>query len=170
MTRIHTRLDRELVRAVGHRVSAHLATAAHEVGHGLAEIAAGDIPEHVRLNFAFLGMGMTGGTCQWCDWSDTWTRERATGRAVALMAGHAAETRFRVLYLGMDPRKAHRVSRGDATGDYAQFKVLCRRFGLRISEGHAYDAAMHLLDRQGARLDRLTLRLERHHLIPGRQL
>ncbi|WP_028926314.1 hypothetical protein [Pseudonocardia acaciae] len=174
MTRMMTGLDRDLLRAAERRNPARLATAAHEMGHALAALDAGITVDHVRLKFGMFG-GLHGGQCE-CDWDEfepdpTWSRGRKIGQLLFHLAGHAAETRFRRLYLNQNPRQAYRAGKDDATNDYWHFRNDRKRLRLRgISEDWAFDQATTLLENQSTRLDRLTLRLERDHRVPGRHL
>jgi hypothetical protein len=165
-------MDKQLVRAVDKFEHRQLAISAHEIGHALGELDSGVRPEYVRLNFG-LFLGFLGGYCMYGELPDRDSpRERKLGFLVSTMAGHAADTRFCRLYLGLGEKAAFRAGREMADGDYADFRHWRSTLGLgwSVSPEWAFDRATAVLRRHADRLDRLTLRLVRERYIPGSQL
>ncbi|WP_028933963.1 hypothetical protein [Pseudonocardia spinosispora] len=154
------------------RKPVQLAVAAHEMGHAIGILANGERPGSVRLKFGIFG-GFTGGWCDYGGYPDRdWPSEKKLGRLVAMMAGHAAETRFCQLYLDMDYRAAFKYGRGSSDGDYQDFRHWRGKLGVRwkASEDWAFDQATRLIERRADYLDRYTLRLERTRYLDGGDL
>jgi hypothetical protein len=171
-TKMSGTLNKELVRALDKHDHRQLATSAHEIGHALGELNSGVRPEWVRLNFGFF-LGFTGGYCKYGTQPDRDSpRERKLGYLVSTIAGHAAETRFCQLYLGLTEKAAFKFGREWADGDYEDFRYWRSTLGLgwSISPEWAFDRATAVLQRAADRLDRLTLRLVRDRYIPGSRL
>lgn len=155
-------LNEQLAHAVAQtRAPVRLAVAAHEIGHALMVLACGFQPDYVRLDFGLLG-GFLGGTCHMGGFPDpTVPPEQNTGWLLAWIAGHAAETRFCRLYLGMDDHAAYDHGKPSSSWDYDQFHHWRRKLGISISHERAFQRATTFFERHTALLDRLTLRLER---------
>ncbi|WP_028938251.1 hypothetical protein [Pseudonocardia spinosispora] len=150
----------------------HLSAAAHEIGHAVAAMANGARPKRVWLNIGLFG-GVLGGMCETNEMpSAQWPRRRQIGRLVSDLAGHAAETRFRQVYLGMSFKAAFTLARDVSDGDYHNFRDWRREFGLgrEVTERWAFDQAHRLLVREGDYLDRYTVRLAREHRLSGSAL
>lgn len=166
-------MNKQIIKALdrGHKPM-QLAVAAHEMGHAVGTMANGHHPAYVKLKFEFLG-GLVGGECDYGDPPrEDWSPQQHMGRLIAMMAGHAAETRFCQLYLGMNFRKAFTYGRDSSAGDYAEFQALRKWAGLRwkTTENEAFHQATQLLERQSTYLDDYTLRLDRARYLDGSAL
>ena len=163
--------NEQLIHAVsGCRDPHQLSVSAHEIGHAIAALEAGDQPEWVRLNFGLLG-GFAGGLCWFGEAPDPAApADQLTLRVGAWIAGHAAEVRFCQLYLGMDEPAAWKFGRDWADGDYDTFAYYRSKLRLRTSVDAAFAHATRLFDRYGAHLDRLTLRLYHARYLTGAAL
>lgn len=164
-------IEESLAGAVRRHGKGNVATAAHEIGHTLHALDVGIVVDHVRLETGLLG-GVHRGQCEVVD---DRAPEDPISRKIAWLvfhlAGHAAETRFRQLYLGHSFRKAYRDCRDDAAGDYWRFNNDRKRFDLRrISEDWAFGQATDLMEQNAGRLDQLTVRLVHTHRIPMSRL
>lgn len=168
-------LNAELLRragSAGDMGRERLRTAAHEIGHGLGELLGeGSVPQWVKVT---AGWFFTSGLCQWGEMpAKDWPREKKIAHLVSNIAGHAADARFCRAYLGMDERRAWRLGRDCADGDYADFRFWRSRLGLwwsGISPEWAFDRATGLLSVWAEPLDVLTLRLADRLYLPGSEL
>jgi hypothetical protein len=144
-----------------------LTAAAHEVGHGLAFLAAGSRPSHMRLEIGWFGGFKGVGVTQLRVAEEDIPKRRHPAYLVGVLAGHAAHARFLHRYMGVDLHRARDLALRSAGEDYERYFQLCALFDVRAQVNKTYAGAERFVFRHGTKLDKFTVRLAKSGRLSG---